>query len=229
MSNFIRIIKIIGRAIRRAACAVGRFFKLAVKKIGKAFKTNKQKKIIKKSEKKIGVLYSKIGKSYFEAHENDPEPLLEELCADVTGNNAAIADARDNIESFKQAYAAAKSEAREKARARRASDKEKAKADKASVKSVPVEETPAAEAIAQDEPVFYAAPAAAPVADPEPIAEPVPAAEAAPIIEPAPVITPEPAVEPAPVITPEPAVEPAPVIVPAEEPAAASEEPAPAI
>ena len=232
MSNFIRILKQIGRLLRRAIFAIGRFFKFAAKSIAKAFRTSNQNKRIKKNQKAIGKLYTEIGQSYYEAHKDAPEDLLSELCGDVSGREGAIAEAVEKIETMKQDYAAAKAEANEKARARRAADKEKARAEKAAAAGViedAYEEAPeVAPAPVASEPVFTPAPAPEPVGAPEPEPVVVPTApiesaapvveetfipEAAPITEVAPLaeeVTPVP--EAAPVAEEEPAADPEPII-----------------
>ncbi|MGM9614347.1 MAG: hypothetical protein ACI3W7_02290, partial [Oscillospiraceae bacterium] len=140
MSTFVRILKIIGRALRRAIFAIGRFFKFLFKKIGKASKVNKLNKKIGKKEKAIEKLYSEIGRSYYEAHSDAPEVLLAELCGSVGENKTLIAEAQDKIAATQAAYATAKAEAKAKAKARRAADKKAAAADKAKANGEVIEE-----------------------------------------------------------------------------------------
>ncbi len=187
MSTFVRILKKIGRALRRAAFAVGRFFKFLFKKIGKSSKVRKLNGRISKKEKAIEKLYSEIGRSYYEAHSDAPEALLAELCGGVGENKAQIAEAQDKIAGLQAAYAAAKAEARDRAKASREADKRAAAADKAKANGEAVEEAAAEPVPAAEEPAaapvtapFPAAPAA--VAEAEPVPE-TPAAVEDPVVE----------------------------------------------
>lgn len=130
MSTFLRILRIIGRAIRRAFFAVGRFFKLLFKNIQKSIRVNKLNKTIDTREKTIAKLYSEIGRNYYEAHGDEPESLLAALCGGVSENRARVSEAQDTIATLQDAYANTRTEAREKAKARRAADKKAALADK---------------------------------------------------------------------------------------------------
>lgn len=130
MSTFLRILRIIGRAIRRAFFAVGRFFKLLFKNIQKSIRVNKLNKTISTREKTIAKLYSEIGRNYYEAHGDEPESLLAALCGGVSENRARVSEAQDTIATLQDAYANTRTEAREKAKARRAADKKAALADK---------------------------------------------------------------------------------------------------
>lgn len=179
MAKFVRILKIIGRALLRCIFAIGRFFKFTAKKISRNSKTSKLNKKIAKNEKTIQKLYSEIGRNYYDAHSDDPEELLSQLVADVTGNKDAIDAARDKIAEVREAYTDAKAAAKEKAKARKASDKEKARAEKNAILGI-VEEEEEEEAPTASVPVFT-----------PPVAEkPAPVFEApAPVVEePAPVI-----------------------------------------
>ena len=207
MSNFVRILKVIGRALVRFFCAIGRFFKFMFKRIGRNSKTNKLKKHISKSEKNIEKLYSEIGKNYYEAHADAPEELLSELVGDVTANFTAISEDEASIQTLQEDYLAQKTAAKEKAKARRASDKAKAREEKAILKG----EIPASEPVEEHVPVepdLFAGPSEPFSFDPvpAPAPEPVVAPEPAPVPEPAIVSVPAP--EPEPVIVPEPAPEP---------------------
>jgi len=122
MSNFIRILKIIGRALRRFFCAIGRFFKFAAKKIARNVKISKLKKVVSKREKSIDKLYSEIGKNYYDAHCDEPEELLSELVNSLTDDKNTIDESEAKIDALREAYANAKSEAKEKAKARREAD-----------------------------------------------------------------------------------------------------------
>lgn len=214
MFNFVRIIKIIGRAIRRAACAVGRFFKFTFKKIGKSIKTNKQKKRITKNTKAIEKLYYEIGQNYYEAHCDAPEELLSELCADVSENKTSIDEAEATITALRESYDTARAEAKAKAKARREADKAAAKADKAKAngEEIGIPEEPVIEAAPAVDPV-YTAPV---VPEPEPVVVAPAAPEPEPVIETPVVPEPEPVIE-----EPEPAPEPETVF---EAPAAPAEE-----
>ena len=222
MSNFIRILKIIGRALRRFFCAIGRFFKFTAKKIAKGFKVRKQKRIIKKNEKTIGELFSEIGQNYYDAHKDDAEELLSELVGNVTGSKTAIDDARGAIDDLEDAYIEAKTAAKEKAKARRQSDKAAAKADKARINGEIIEEEPILNETAAEPAslVFDPIPEPAPVKEETPLVMEEPAPAPAPVVE-------EPALEPEPVVVEEPAPEPEPVVteepVPEPEPVAADE------
>ena len=235
MSTFVRILKVIGRALRRAIFAIGRFFKFLFKRMGKSSKISKLNKSIAKNEKAIEKLYSEIGRNYYEAHCDAPEALLSELVGGVSENKSLIAASEEKIEALQEAYKTARAEAKEKAKARRASDKEKAQADKAKAKGelpaeAPVEEPVIAAPVVETPVVEEPAPV---VEEPVPVVE-VPAVEApAPVLEePAPVeeapVVEEPApVEEAPVVE-EPVTEPAPQEIVDAAPAAPAEETVPA-
>lgn len=150
MSMFLVFLKRLGRAIWRGLCAIGRFFKFLFKKISKNSRIKKLSRKIKKNDGSIAQLYAEIGERYFEAHENDPEEGLSELCGSVTSNLQQNEDLRADIDSVAEAFAAAKAEAKQKAADRRASDREKARRDKeraeckkAGVEYVEPEEAPA--------------------------------------------------------------------------------------
>lgn len=144
MSTFLRVLRIIGRAIRRAFFAVGRFFKLLFKNIKKTIRVNKLNKTISAREKTIDKLYSEIGRNYYEAHGDEPESLLAALCGGVSENRARVSEAQDTIATILEAYANTKTSAKEKAKARRAADKQAALADK-NIGAEPEESAPEAE------------------------------------------------------------------------------------
>ena len=239
MSNFIRVLKIIGRALRRFFCAIGRFFKFSAKKIAKNAKTGKLQKVISEKEKSIENLYSEIGRNYYDAHCDEPEELLSELVNSLTDDKNAIEESAAKIDALQEAYDAALNEAKDKAKARREADKAAAKADKARVNGEILPEDADTEIAAEPKVVLYPVPE--PVKEPEaeiaeevPVAEPeLEIAEEVPAAEPEPEIAEEePAAEPeSEAAEEEPAVEPEPEIAeeePAEEPEPAAAEEAPA-
>ncbi len=157
MSNFFRILKVIGRALWRGLCAIGRFFKFLVKRIVKASKTSRLNKRIAKNEDAIQKLFSEIGENYYEAHADAPEPLLSDLCSDVNANKTFIAEAQDKIAALQEAYNEARQAAKDKAKARRAADKETAKAEKRAVKGI-AEAVEDVSADSPEEPAFAVSP-----------------------------------------------------------------------
>ena len=130
MSNFTRIVKIIGRAIWRGLCSIGRFFKFIGKRISRNSKISKLNKRIDKKERDIERLYADIGRNYYEIHADDPEELLSELCGNVGADADFIEEAKEKIEDIRKEFDDARAAAKEKARARRTADKEKAKSEK---------------------------------------------------------------------------------------------------
>lgn len=224
MSTFVRILKIIGRALRRAIFAIGRFFKFMFKKIGKSSKVKKLNRNISKKEKAIEQLYSEIGRSYYEAHSDEPEALLSELCGSVGENKTLISEAQDKIAELQAVYAAAKAEAKDKAKARHAADKKAAAAEKAKANGEVYEEEIAEPAPVAEEPVVEA-PIPAPVEEaPAPVVTPEPVVVEEAVIVEEPVVV-EPVAEEIPAVQ-EAVAEAEAVIteIPAEEPAAAAEE-----
>ena len=194
MSGFVRVLRVIGRALRRAVFAVGRFFQFAGKRISRGSKTSKLNKRIAKKEKAIEQLYSEIGRNYYEAHSEAPEELLSALVEEVSGNKNAIDEAKAKIEELRGAYTEAKAQAKEKAKARREADRAAALAEKESAVATAeaVTEDPTAEE--PESPAVFQQPENTPVME-IPVEPEVPAEPEAPV-EPETPVEPEAPVEP---------------------------------
>ena len=211
---FLVVLKQIGRAIRRFFCAIGRFFKFLVKRIAKFFRTRRMKKKIKKNNADVKRLYGQIGEGYYNAHSQSAEEGLSEFCDAVTADLAANDGYHQDIDALKERFTQEKAAAKEKAKARRASDKAKSAAEKERARRIKagedvsdydaVEPTPVPEKTkkqisvspkkAEPEPEPAPAPAPEPISAPEPIPEPFTIPEPKPVLEvtPAPAPAPEP-------------------------------------
>ena len=153
MSEFNRIIHIIGRAIWRFLCAIGRSFQFCGKRISKSSDVANLKSKITETEAVLGKLYGEIGRNYFETHADAPEELLSELCGEVASNRELIAETEAGIEELQQAFDSELAAAREEAQERREADmaaaaeeKERIQEEKAAAAAAAEAERAAAEA-----------------------------------------------------------------------------------
>ncbi len=135
MSEVVTILKDIGRALRRFLLAVGRFFRDLANRLTKGVRKFRLERSIAKKEDAIEELFAEIGRNYFEAHADDPEELLAELCGAVKDDASDIAGYQAKIEALETEFREAKAVEDERAEIRRQADREASRAEKEAIRA----------------------------------------------------------------------------------------------
>ena len=155
MSKTTRVLKIGGRAVRRGAFAVGRFFKFTAKKWAVSSKTARLNDEISSKEKAIENIYAEIGKTYFEANREKPDAFLSQFCSDIQEQLSGIEDVRDKIRALQIDFNDERAAARASAESMREEDMEAARLEKEAEENAHAEEIEAAaRAMAEEEDLF---------------------------------------------------------------------------